>query len=65
MNCIRELRDKRGYTQEDLARLLSVSYVSVIHWEAGTRDPNWKHILQLSEVLGVDVYEVMGVKKND
>lgn len=39
MKSIKELREKNGYTQEQLAELLDVSVHTVRGWEQGHRNP--------------------------
>jgi transcriptional regulator with XRE-family HTH domain len=55
MSKIRELREARGMTQADLARLLGVSDNTVHRWEAGVSVPQ-RHIRRsLAKRLGVAV----------
>lgn len=61
MNRIKDLRMRSGYTQEDLARIMDVSHVSVHGWEAGRNDPTWQNILKLSEIFAVSIIYLMGV----
>lgn len=37
---IREYRERKFLTQEELAEILNVSYVSVCGWETGRFEPN-------------------------
>ena len=37
---IREYRERKFLTQEELAEILNVSYVSVCRWETGRFEPN-------------------------
>lgn len=37
---LRELREKSGLTQQDVANLLGISRVSVSGWEVGRHKPN-------------------------
>lgn len=62
MNHIKDLRMKSGYTQEDLARIMDVSHVSVHGWETGRRDQTWQNILKLKEVFSVSIGYLMGVE---
>ncbi len=52
---IRRLRNRRGYTQEELANLsgIHVSYLSGI--ERGARNPSLRSIRRLAKALGVRV----------
>lgn len=62
MNHIKDLRMKSGYTQEDLARIMDVSHVSVHGWGTGRHDPTWQNILKLKEVFSVSIGYLMGVE---
>ena len=48
---IRELREKRGMSQIDLARMLDVSCKTISAWENGTRNP--KNIHMIAKVFDV------------
>ena len=39
---VKEIRDKLIITQEELARLLGVSYASINRWETGKHEPTTK-----------------------
>ena len=47
---IKNLR-KGKFSQEELAALLKVSYVTISRWENGTMTPTMKYIPQLAEAL--------------
>lgn len=47
---IRELRRSLNLTQEELARLLDVSFVTVSRWERGLGWPRPKNIRKLLEL---------------
>lgn len=50
-------RNRHGYTQADLARLIHVSSPTVIMmWENGLRRPREKYQLLLNTALGSDVF---------
>ncbi len=55
---IRNLRRKRGLTQEDLAETLdlSVAYVSLI--ERGGRNPPYTTVVLIAQALGVSASEL-------
>ena len=61
-----ELKDKikklrRGqYSQEELASLLGVSYVTVSRWENGTMTPTMKYMPKLAEALNTTVSYLTG-----
>ena len=56
---IRQLREKRGMTQAQLAEMISVSDKAVSKWETGKGLPDLTLIDPLAKVLGVSVMELM------
>lgn len=54
MNPIKQLREKQGLKQLDLALLLGVSEMTLSHWERGARRPRETMILKLAEVFKID-----------
>ena len=56
---IRALREKRGYTQKDLAEKLCVSDKAVSKWETGRGLPDITLIEPLARELGVSVAELL------
>ncbi len=45
-------RRVRGWTQEDLARVIGCNRSAVSRWEAGRRLPSLPHLLALGDALG-------------
>ncbi len=52
---IRQLRQARGWTQEDLARRLGVTQGGVSTWERGRGTPWPKYQQRLADLFGVPV----------
>lgn len=50
---IRELREERGITAEELARQVDRAYSSFTAWERGNRAPDIESLLRVAEVLDV------------
>jgi transcriptional regulator with XRE-family HTH domain len=61
-NRLRELRQARGFSQADLARLLGVSDYTVTRWETGQMRPTAGNARKLAKRLGVTV-EALGLGK--
>ena len=57
---IKEFRKKKGYTQEDLATALGVTFQSVSKWENNVNAPDLALIVPLAEVLNVSTDELLG-----
>jgi transcriptional regulator with XRE-family HTH domain/desulfoferrodoxin (superoxide reductase-like protein) len=56
---IRTLREKRGYTQKQLAEQLAVSDKTVSKWETGRGLPDISLLSPLAQALGVGVAELL------
>lgn len=52
---LREARDRRGWTQSELAHRLGRTQTAVSYWEAGKRTPSLDELLELSFQLGEEV----------
>lgn len=55
---IRELREAKGLSQSELARIIGVSHVTINHWEAGVKQPLARRLPTLASVLGVDINDL-------
>ena len=54
---LRQLRERAGLTQEQLAAASGVNLWTVRGYEQGRREPNWKGAIVLTRALGVTVEE--------
>ena len=63
MNRIRELRQKKELSQEELARLLGVDRSSVAKWETGTNYPRAEKLLAMARIFGCTIDELIDVIK--
>lgn len=59
---IAQLRGARGYSQEELAEMLSVSRQAVSKWEIDGAQPGIDKVLQLSTIFGVSTDELLSEK---
>ena len=50
---LKQLRNEKGITQEQLAEILGVSGRTVSRWETGTNLPDLSILVQISEYYGV------------
>ena len=48
---IKQLRIKRGYTQEDVANMLGVSKSTISYYEKNARIPRIDHLMHLANIL--------------
>lgn len=60
-NAIRNLRESRKMTQEELSEVLDISKTSVVNYEGGTRKVPLSMIKKFSEFFNVSVDELIGV----
>lgn len=51
---LKELRNKAGLTQAQLAKLAGMSQQAITDWENGKREPGWAAVVALAAALGVD-----------
>jgi transcriptional regulator with XRE-family HTH domain len=54
---LREIREAKGITQQELADLVKVTRVTLSRWEMGIREPNVTYFFALCEALGVSCEE--------
>ena len=63
MNAILKLRVRKGITQEELARYVSVDRTTVTKWETGKSKPRVAVLLKLSVVLDCTVDDLLREEK--
>lgn len=56
---IRQLRAKRGLTQERLAVAMGIDRSTVTKWESGAAMPRADKLTELAKVLGCTIDELM------
>ena len=60
---IAALRKAKDMTQMELADQMFVSYQAVSNWERGNTMPDISKLMELSQILGVNVEELLGSEK--
>jgi transcriptional regulator with XRE-family HTH domain len=58
---LRQLREARGWTQEQLADRTAIGRSQICRYENGICRPNTLSLLRLAEELGVTTDEILGV----
>jgi len=62
---IKELREKKGWTQDELAKRIPVTREAVSKWERGISYPDYSSLIKLSEIFDVSTNELLfGAKKD-
>lgn len=62
---IKQLRKERGFTQEELAEQLGVTFQAVSKWENDSGMPDISQVVPLATVLGVSTDVLFGICKAD
>ena len=57
---LKQLRQKKGLTQKDIADLVHVNRVTYTNWEKGNREPNFKTLLKLASILNTTTSYLLG-----
>lgn len=65
MNIIKELRQRKGITQEELGKILNVQKATISKYERGHIIPDVPTMLKLSEFFGVTIYYLLGLPENN
>ena len=61
---IKGLREKRGFTQSELARRLGITRASVNAWEMGISVPSTQYLVELANIFGVSTDFLLGLPSN-
>lgn len=59
---IRELRERAGYSQSQLAKKLDVTRSSVNAWEMGLSTPTTQYIVALTKLFHVSADYILGIE---
>ena len=63
---LRELRKEQGLTQEQLAERMGVARRTVSRWETGSNMPDMDVLIELSDLYGADLREILsGERKSE
>lgn len=62
---IKEAREARGWTQEQLAAAMNTTQQTIQRWESGQTDPKSSVIVGISRVLGITVSFIMNIEESD
>ena len=59
---IREIREKRGLTQEELGRLVDKSASTIYGYEVNQIEPPYETLCRLSTALNVEIEDILELK---
>lgn len=62
---LKEIRQKRGITQEALAKSVSISPSSISLYERGIREPNLNMLISIAKALDVSTDYLLGLTNNE
>nr|DAV14646.1 MAG TPA: Repressor protein CI [Caudoviricetes sp.] len=65
MNRLKELRKAKKLTQEELAREIGISKITVLRWENGERQIKLDKAQKLADFFGVSIAHLLGYGDND
>lgn len=60
MNRIRQLRESKGLTMRDVAKLLNMPYTTYVNYEKGVREPNSETLILLADFFGTSIDFMLG-----
>lgn len=60
MSKIRQMREARGMTQQDLARTIGVSQATVSDWERGEKNPDLVRAVKLADLFNTSLDVIYG-----
>jgi transcriptional regulator with XRE-family HTH domain len=63
-NRIAELREARGWTQEELSRSIGITRASLSHFEKSRRKPDFEILTKLADAFGVSIDYLIGRTSN-
>ena len=58
---IKKLREKQGYTQTELAKMLGVTRSCVNAWEMGISVPSTQSLVQLAQIFDISTDYLLGL----
>lgn len=61
-NKIKELRKNKGLTQEDLAKKIGVSLISIQRWENNQYSPSFNDLYKILKILNASLHDIMSIE---
>lgn len=57
---LKDIREEKGISQSELAKLTGIKQQNISRWEAGTTLPNIDFCVQLADFYGISLDELVG-----
>lgn len=64
-NRIREFRERRDLSQDEVAKVLGVNRTAVVKWETGANSPRLEKIVALAKLYRCTVDDLLGLKQKN
>lgn len=61
---LRQAREKKGYTQQDVSKLMGIDKSTYCGYETGKRQPDVLKLKKIANILGTSVDELLGIDGN-
>ena len=61
-NRIREFRERRDLSQDEVAKVLGVNRTAVVKWETGANKPRLDKVVELAKLFRCTVDDLLGLK---
>ncbi len=61
-NKIREFRERRDLSQDEVSKILGVNRTAVAKWETGANKPRLDKIVELAKLFRCSVDDLLGLK---
>ncbi len=62
---LKELRVKKGLSQEELGKILGVSGQTILNWENSIHSPNVDQLIKLADFFDVSIDYLVGLKNEN
>lgn len=59
-NMLKKARIEAGYTQEEIAKILGISQITISRYEKGTREPDIETLGKLIDFYEIDANRLLG-----
>ena len=56
---LKHIRQEKGLTQEQLGKMMGKDYSTIGKWENGTRSPIMEDVIRLSDILDIDIRDLI------